>query len=106
MERFGPFDEGVIPVHSVDIPVVDPNNPENFKILSFPVQSQSADIITILVPAKYIGTIQSISKNNKISEIRFYSDTLLFIGEGIILSASRIKTGPEKGNYLIELRIK
>ncbi len=63
-------------------------------------------MLWILVPAKYITVIQTIATNNKISEIRFYSDTSLFIGEGLIQSVSRIKSGPDKGNYLIEMQVK
>ena len=104
--KYGPFDEGVISIHSIDIPLINPERPEELKILNLSVHSQSGDILSVLVPAKYIGIIQSISLENKISNIRFYSDTSLFIGEGIIQSVSRIKSGPEKGNYIIEMRIK
>jgi hypothetical protein len=104
--KYGPFDEGVIPIHSIDIPIIDPDKPYELKILNFSVRSQSGDILTVLIPANHISVIQSISSDNKISDIRFYSDTSLFIGEGIIQSVSRIKSGPEKGNYLIELRVK
>ncbi len=104
--KYGPFDEGVIPIHSVDIPVMPGNGSEQLRILNLSVHSQSGDILSILVPSKYIGIIQSISSNNKISGIRFYADASLFIGEGLIQSVSRIKSGPEKGNYLIEMRVK
>jgi len=105
-KSYGPFDEGVIPIHSIDIAVYDSENPEQLRILNLPVHSQSGDILSILVPANHISTIQAIAKNNKISEIRFYSDTSLFIGEGVIQSVSRIKGGPDKGNYLIEIQVK
>jgi len=105
-KKYGPFDEGVIPIYSVDVPILDPSNPEELKILNFSVHSQSGDIVCILVPAKHITVIQSVIKDNRISDIRFYSDTSLFIGEGIIRSVSRIKSGPDKGNYLIEIHIK
>jgi len=104
--KYGPFDEGVIPIHSIDIPVIDPDKPDELKILNLSVHSQSGDILSILVPAKQIGIIQSISSNNKISGIHFYSDASFFIGEGIIQSVSRIKSGSEKGNYLIEMRVR
>ncbi len=105
-KTYGPFDEGVIPIHSIDIAIHDPSNPEELKILNLPVRSQSGDVLCVLVPAKHITVIQAIATNNKISDIRFYSDTSLFIGEGIIQSVSRIKSGPDKGNYLIEMQVK
>ena len=103
---YGPFDEGVIPIHSIDIPIIDNDKPDELRILNIAVHSQSGDILTVLVPAKDIGLIQAILSNNRISDIRFYSDASFFIGEGIIQSVSRIKSGPEKGNYLIEMRVK
>ncbi len=106
LHKYSPFDEGVIPIHSIDIPIFNPDKPYELKILNFSVHSQSGDILNILVPAKQIAIIQSISIDNKISDIRFYSDTSLFIGEGVIQSVSRIKSGSEKGNYLIELKVR
>lgn len=104
--KYGPFDEGVISIHSIDIPVINSNRSDSLRILNFSVHSQSGDVLSILVPARHIRVIQSISANNTISGIRFYSDVSFFIGEGIIRSVSRIKSGSEKGNYLIEMQVK
>ncbi len=106
-KKYAPFEEGIITIHSIDIPLYHISKEDGLKILNLPVYSQSGDIISILISPKDIGIFQSLIKeDNKIDEIRFYSDTSLFIGTGIVRSVSRIKSGAEKGNYLIEMQIK
>jgi len=106
-KKYSPFEEGVITINSIDIPLYHMSRDDELKILNFPVYSQSGDVISVIISPKDIGIFQSLIKeDNKINEIRFYSDTSLFIGTGIVRSVSRIKSGPEKGNYLIEMQIK
>ena len=79
--------------------------PEQGKSVEFDVSFQSGNIISLIIASQNKEWIDSLPVGLRLSHIQFYSPIAMFTGSGIVTSTTRIKSGPKKGEYCLDIKI-
>ncbi|MBU3947015.1 MAG: hypothetical protein KJ826_02175 [Proteobacteria bacterium] len=105
----------------LDIPKTDDNEEEFLDISSvgitlgedqkkgleviLDVAFQSGDMVSLIVPGREKALIDIFKIGLKFNAINFYSPIAILNGSGVILTFSKIDSGPKAGNYSLDLKM-
>lgn len=81
------------------------SGPQKGNLVEFDVSFQSGNEISLLIPSRDKEVIEHLRPGTKIAEIEFYSPFAMFKGEGIILSNTKISTGPKRGDFSLDIKV-
>jgi len=96
--------EDIIEINSIELNIT--GGVREGESIGFDVITQSDNSISIVVPKKETELIKCLQVGNRINEIMCYSPIAIFSGFGIVVSNIIIKSGPDKGDSGITLRLK
>ena len=73
--------------------------------MDFDVHFQSANTVTILIPAAQKNLVDNLVPGTRLSDIQCYSPITVFRSTGTISGAAQIKQGPRRGDYTLDITI-
>ncbi|MBW1998740.1 MAG: hypothetical protein JRJ29_12345 [Deltaproteobacteria bacterium] len=79
--------------------------PRKGQTMEFEVSFQTGNTISIMVPAEYKDIIEALKPGTRLPEMQCYSLLAVFNGSGTVSGLNRITSGPNKGNYALDLTI-
>jgi tetratricopeptide (TPR) repeat protein len=79
--------------------------PGTGKTLEFDVTFQSGNVISLIVSAKQKDLVENLSVGIRLPDMEFYSPIAIFRGSGVISGKTQIRSGPEKGAYMLDIRL-
>ena len=79
--------------------------PLSGQTMDFDVHFQSANTVTILIPAAQKNLVDSLVPGTRLTDIQCYSPITVFRSTGTISGAAQIKQGPRRGDYTLDITI-
>ena len=95
--------EEVLDISSVRVQLG--HGPDKGSVVEFDVSFQSGNIISVIVSAKHKDLADTFSLGIRLPDIQFYSPIAIFRGSGIVSGKTKIKSGPKRGDYMLDIRI-
>jgi hypothetical protein len=74
-------------------------------VVEFDVSFQSGNTISVIVSAKQKYLADTFSLGSRLPDIQFYSPIAIFRGSGIVSGKTKIKSGPKRGDYMLDIKI-
>lgn len=81
------------------------HGPDKGSVVEFDVSFQSGNIISVIVSAKQKDLADTFSLGIRLPDIQFYSPIAIFRGSGIVSGKTKIKSGPKRGDYMLDIKI-
>lgn len=94
----------VIDISSVAITIQE--GPKKGETIEFDVSFQSGNVINLLISSKDKELIESLKNGMTLNDVQFFSPIAMFNGTGVIASKTVIESGPKKGDYSLDIKIK
>jgi tetratricopeptide (TPR) repeat protein len=79
--------------------------PMSGQTMDFDVHFQSANTVTILIPAVQKNVADTLVPGTRLHDIQCYSPITVFRSTGTVSGAARIKLGPRQGDYTLDITI-
>jgi hypothetical protein len=95
--------EEVLDISSVRVQLE--NGPDKGTVVEFDVSFQSGNIISVIVSARQKDLADNFSLGIRLLDIQFYSPIAIFRGSGIVSGKTKIKSGPKRGDYMLDIKI-
>ena len=95
--------EEVLDISSVRVQLE--NGPDEGTVVEFDVSFQSGNIISVIVSAKQKDLADNFSLGIRLPDIQFYSPIAIFRGSGIVSGKTKIRSGPKRGDYMLDIKI-
>jgi len=95
--------EEVLDISSVRVQLE--NGPDKGSVVEFDVSFQSGNIISVIVSARQKDLADTFSLGIRLLDIQFYSPIAIFRGSGIVSGKTKIKSGPKRGDYMLDIKI-
>ena len=95
--------EEVLDISSVRVQLE--NGPDKGTVVEFDVSFQSGNIISVIVSARQKDLADNFSLGIRLPDIQFYSPIAIFRGSGIVSGKTKIKSGPKRGDYMLDIKI-
>jgi len=95
--------EEVLDISSVRVQLE--HGPDEGTVVEFDVSFQSGNIISVIVSAKQKDLADNFSLGIRLPDIQFYSPIAIFRGSGIVSGKTKIKSGPKRGDYMLDIKI-
>jgi len=95
--------EEVLDISSVRVQLE--NGPDKGTVVEFDVSFQSGNIISVIVSAKQKDLADNFSLGIRLPDIHFYSPIAIFRGSGTVSGKTKIKSGPKRGDYMLDIKI-
>ena len=95
--------EEVLDISSVRVQLG--HGPDKGSVVEFDVSFQSGNIISVIVSAKQKDLADTFSLGIRLLDIQFYSPIAIFRGSGIVSGKTKIKSGPKRGDYMLDIKI-
>lgn len=73
--------------------------------MDFDVHFQSANTVTVLIPAAQKNLADNLVPGTRLSDIQCYSPITVFRSTGTISGSAKIKQGPRQGDYTLDITI-
>ena len=73
--------------------------------MDFDVHFQSANTVTILIPAVQKSITESLPPGTRLDDIQCYSPITVFRSTGTVSGTAKIKQGPRQGDYTLDVTI-
>lgn len=97
-------DEEILDISSIGITLED--GPRKGQTLEFDVNFQSGNVISLLISSKDKELIDNLKAGVMLNDVQFYSPIAMFNGKGIVASKQVIESGPKKGHYSLDIKVK
>ncbi len=95
--------DDVIDICAVKLKLED--GPQKGNIAEFDVNFQSGNVITVIVSAQQKELVDTLTIGIQLPDMEFYSPIAIFRGSGIVFGKTQIKSGPKKGDYVLDIRV-
>jgi hypothetical protein len=95
--------EEVLDISSVRVQLG--HGPDKGSVVEFDVSFQSGNIISVIVSAKHKDLADTFSLGIRLPDIQFYSPIAIFRGSGTVSGKTKIKSGPKRGDYMLDIKI-
>jgi len=79
--------------------------PMDGQTMDFDVHFQSANTVTVLIPAGKKGVADSLIPGTRLNDIQCYSPITVFRSTGTVSGTAKIKQGPRRGDYTLDITI-
>lgn len=73
--------------------------------MDFDVHFQSANTVTVLIPAVQKNVAESLTPGTRLDDIQCYSPITVFRSTGTVSGTAKIKQGPRRGDYTLDISI-
>ncbi|MFC1891613.1 hypothetical protein ACFLZT_04405 [Thermodesulfobacteriota bacterium] len=73
--------------------------------LEFEVTNHEDNIVSFVVPARKKYLVEGVVQGTRLKDVQFYSPMAVLRGKGVICSVLEIKIGPERGGYVLDVKI-
>jgi hypothetical protein len=73
--------------------------------MDFDVHFQSANTVTVLIPAVQKNIAESLVPGTRLDDIQCYSPITVFRSTGTVSGTAKIKQGPRRGDYTLDITI-
>lgn len=73
--------------------------------VEFDVSFQSGSEISLLIPSRDKALIEHMKVGTRLQDIEFYSPFAMFQGGGIVISNTKIATGPKRGDFSLDIKV-
>ncbi|MDY6988710.1 MAG: hypothetical protein SWQ30_11720 [Thermodesulfobacteriota bacterium] len=99
----GEKQEDIIDICSVRLKMED--GAGSGKMLEFDVTFQSGNVISLIISAKQKELVENLSIGIQLADMEFYSPIAIFRGSGVVSGKTKIRSGPEKGAYMLDIKL-
>jgi hypothetical protein len=79
--------------------------PMDGQTMDFDVHFQSANTVTVLIPSGKKGVADSLIPGTRLNDIQCYSPITVFRSTGTVSGTAKIKQGPRRGDYTLDITI-
>ncbi len=93
----------ILDISSVGITI--PEAEDRSRTYEYDVSFQSGSIINLLISDRDHSFLKSIKKGTVLEQTQFYSPIAMFEGKSLVVSVSRIESGPKTGHYSVDIQI-
>lgn len=93
----------VLDISSVGIRIK--NGPQKGKMVEFEVTFQSGNIISVVLASKEKTLLEAFKMGIVLPDMQFYSPIAIFRGKGVVSGKTQIKSGPKKGDFMLDIRV-
>jgi hypothetical protein len=73
--------------------------------MDFDVHFQSANTVTVLIPAVQKSVADSLTPGTRLNDIQCYSPITVFRSTGTVSGTAKVKQGPRRGDYTLDITI-
>ena len=95
--------EDIIDICSVRLRLAD--GPGKGEMLEFDVSFQSGNTISFIVSGAQKDLLDTLSAGIRLPDMEFYSPIAVFRGDGVVSGKTKIRSGPRKGSYMLDIKI-
>lgn len=96
-------EEDIIDICSVRLKMED--GAGTGKMLEFDVTFQSGNVISLIISPRQKGVVENLSVGIQLPDMEFYSPIAIFRGSGVVSGKTKIRSGPEKGAYMLDIKL-
>lgn len=96
-------EETFLEISAISIHLQD--GPLSGQTMDFDVHFQSANTVTVLLPAVKKSVADTLTPGTRLSEIQCYSPITVFRSTGTVSGTAQIKQGPRRGDYTLDITI-
>ncbi len=97
-------EEEIIDISSVTISFED--GPRKGNTIEFDVNFQSGNVISLLFSRKEKKLVNDFKVGLKLNNLQFFSPIAIFTGSGVVTEKTEISSGPRRGDYSLDIKIK
>jgi tetratricopeptide (TPR) repeat protein len=102
MEDKGPDVD--LDISSVGITLTE--GPNKGRTQEYDVSFQSGSVINLLISEKDKDFLDVMENGAALEQVQFFSPIAMFDGKAVVVSKSRIESGPKQGNYSVDIKVK
>ena len=99
-----PLEDEFPPISSIEFALEQ--GPNKGKTLEFDVHSQSRETISLLISANDQELVELLKAGVTLNEVRYFSASSMFVGEGVVCSSSKIEAGSKQGDLIVDMKVK
>jgi hypothetical protein len=74
-------------------------------VVEFKVKFQLGNVVSLLISIRDKELIDIFKVGDVINDIQYYSTAALFNASGLVTSVKKIKIGPLRGDYCVDIKI-
>lgn len=96
-------DDDTLDINSIGITIY--KSPQKGQVVEFKVKFQLGNMVSLLVSIRDKELIDIFKVGDVINDIQYYSTAALFNASGLVTSVKKIKIGPLRGDYCVDIKI-
>jgi len=79
------------------------SGPQKDQVFEFKVRFQLGNVVSLLIPGREKDLVQNFKAGTTINDVQYYSNIAFFNGSGLITAVKKIKIGPLRGDYCVDI---
>ena len=79
------------------------SGPQKDQVFEFKVRFQLGNVVSLLIPGREKDLIENFKAGTTINDVQYYSNIAFFNGSGLITAVKKIKIGPLRGDYCVDI---
>ena len=96
-------DDDTLDINSIGITIY--RSPQKGQVVEFKVRFQLGNVVSLLISIRDKELIDIFKVGDVINDIQYYSTAALFNASGLVTSVKKIKIGPLRGDYCVDIKI-
>jgi len=96
-------DDDTLDINSIGITIY--KGSQKGQVVEFKVRFQLGNVVSLLISIRDKELIDIFKVGDMINDIQYYSTAALFKASGLVLSVKKIKIGPLRGDYCVDIKI-
>jgi tetratricopeptide (TPR) repeat protein len=97
-------DDEILDISSIGLKI--PSGPNAGTTIEYDVSFQSGSIISLIISGEDKEMLTSLEPGVKLDDVQFFSPIAMFNGKAVVSSKSQIESGPKKGHFSVDIKIK
>jgi tetratricopeptide (TPR) repeat protein len=79
------------------------SGPQKDQVFEFKVRFQLGNVVSLLIPGREKDLVENFKAGSTINDVQYYSNIAFFNGSGLITAVKKIKIGPLRGDYCVDI---
>lgn len=79
------------------------SGPQKGQVFEFKVRFQLGNVVSLLIPGREKDLVENFKAGTTINDVQYYSNIAFFNGSGLITAVKKIKIGPLRGDYCVDI---
>lgn len=79
------------------------SGPQKDQVFEFKVRFQLGNVVSLLIPGREKDLVENFKAGTTINDVQYYSNIAFFNGSGLITAVKKIKIGPLRGDYCVDI---